>query len=904
MADSTKNFVTIFSILDRFSAGYAKIEKQIATLQDRIITIPIKLDSGAVARIDSVNKKLENSFGGTAQAATSASKATTANAKAQKEGADAAEKSDASHKKQTSTLGALRDQYDKVSGSVGNFKEKIAGLAALVAGGTIAGFSWAASQTTSLYQEQMFRQLESLRGSKAQNMDAVRASVEEASASAWTESSDRLSNINLLAGRGGKKRAVPAAENIEKIFFANQEFLQKEGVAGSSQDLASFATSPQIRSKAQKEMLSRFFEQYGVKNFGSKSQSQRLRILGQLDLDSKINIDTEQARRPLSVIQQRLESIGKAVGKELAPTMNWLANKLAAFLTIIDKNPMAPKVIAIGAAVLFVAGGLVTLITLLPTVVAGFTAFKAGIVILQGLAKAQWLATLATGGLSGAMSILAAVEAFVFSPAFAILAVFTLLAGVIGYLAYRSGALSTIWKDLGKIWKDISTGKFDKILPDVTKMLSKIDLGAVFKFSGFGAIEYVLNYISRRLDDLFGITDVAGKATTYLLKTVTDILTWLWNTIKGLYSWLMHIIPGGDKAVAKGAWEKEMKKAGVEYKDGKYYSTKEQASVGTWDNALQKYKTYESGLGKEVTPPQSVLDAQVRFESEKGFVDTIFDKLSAAIPGAEKEAKRKEMEKMMADEGLYRTKERWGETLPSGAKPTPDSQLFQTGTPSDKLSKLYEDWKNLPGFADGIAQAVASGLGGIGDTIANKIKDVFPDYEFPDFAAIFKPLTDALGVLSLKLEEWGLISGNSSTTLGGTSLAAGAPTSSPIGRNQPKAPDDIGDYAYTAGFATGATFTKGGLFRGKVHSPEEIIPQATAQRGPGAIARALNALEAKAIGVGSTNEIHVHNNNDYDFSGMKVSSDIDIESLLRRVNKSVEATTLETVKRALGQGRT
>ncbi|MFA5409919.1 MAG: phage tail tape measure protein, partial [Bacilli bacterium] len=69
-------------------------------------------------------------------------------------------------------------------------------------------------------------------------------------------------------------------------------------------------------------------------------------------------------------------------------------------------------------------------------------------------------------------------------------------------------------------------------------------------------------------------------------------------------------------------------------------------------------------------------------------------------------------------------------------------------------------------------------------------------------------------------------------------------------------------------FDVGATFTKGGAFQGKVHEKEEIIPQATAQRGAGPIARALDTLYGVTAGSRSSTssqktEVHVHNTNDF-----------------------------------------
>lgn len=107
-------------------------------------------------------------------------------------------------------------------------------------------------------------------------------------------------------------------------------------------------------------------------------------------------------------------------------------------------------------------------------------------------------------------------------------------------------------------------------------------------------------------------------------------------------------------------------------------------------------------------------------------------------------------------------------------------------------------------------------------------------------------------------------------------------------------------------YAIGATFKKDGLFAGRVHAPEEIIPQATAQRGAGPIARALDTLygvtSAGRASSSPSPEVHVHNAND--FSGMRVSSDIDIEKLMKEIDRRIESRSISAVHKAMGQRRT
>ena len=114
------------------------------------------------------------------------------------------------------------------------------------------------------------------------------------------------------------------------------------------------------------------------------------------------------------------------------------------------------------------------------------------------------------------------------------------------------------------------------------------------------------------------------------------------------------------------------------------------------------------------------------------------------------------------------------------------------------------------------------------------------------------------------------------------------------------------EYIASHQYAIGATFKKDGLFAGRVHAPEEIIPQATAQRGAGPIARALDTLygvtSAGRASSSPSPEVHVHNAND--FSGMRVSSDVDIEKLMKEIDRRIESRSISAVHKAMGQRRT
>ena len=101
-------------------------------------------------------------------------------------------------------------------------------------------------------------------------------------------------------------------------------------------------------------------------------------------------------------------------------------------------------------------------------------------------------------------------------------------------------------------------------------------------------------------------------------------------------------------------------------------------------------------------------------------------------------------------------------------------------------------------------------------------------------------------------------------------------------------------------YAIGAVFNKGGFFAGIVHEKEEIIPQATAQRGAGPISKALGDLQSAGYGREKSVNIHV--------GGMKVELNNPVVPdagaayhLTDILKRELEPYIEERVKRSIGQ---
>ena len=108
-----------------------------------------------------------------------------------------------------------------------------------------------------------------------------------------------------------------------------------------------------------------------------------------------------------------------------------------------------------------------------------------------------------------------------------------------------------------------------------------------------------------------------------------------------------------------------------------------------------------------------------------------------------------------------------------------------------------------------------------------------------------------------------------------------------------------------SGHASGLTFTGTGIYAGKFHGPEEVLSQAATIKGPGIIARAMEALDARTSGqAGRGGDVHIHNQTKFDFAGARFSPDFDMEAFLKMIDARIETGSVEAAKKVIGNRRT
>ena len=797
-------------------------------------TIPInfEVNKGITGNLDAVQKKVE-----AANMATSGwNNALGRAAQGAKGAADATKNIGEEAKKSTDHLGNIQSKFEGVGSAIEGVKGKLAALTAILAGGSLMGYSWKGAEESANYAEQVYDMLSTRKGSKKIDQAALKSFTSKATDSGYTSSTDRLQLANLMIQRGAKTTdsAIGATEGIERKFITKREMLEKDYGISSAKSLGEYATQANIRGKQAQQDLDNIFGP----GFSRKSQATRIKLLAKIDISDE---DLDKALDPLDVIQTRLHSISKSVGSELRGPLGAIADLFADFLGAVDRNPLLPKILAITAGFVGVAGAVV------------------GIVVAMAEVK-KALGALEMG------SQLMSMGSMLMNPYVALIA----LAAILLIVAYKTGVLQKAWDKFQQsaIGKDIMSGL--KGLADFAGTL-------IDRFSKW----YEDSGKNQMLSAFFTLVEVLGNAWDYVDK--------IYSTMRGGGASpilaALTAISAAPLALGMGIAKTVTGKDSGELLD--YLIELDQR----WINYLI---TNFPLFGRILEILKSVKNL---FEWLYSLFQSFWNWIQRAMPGAEKEKARQKMVKQAGQEDLFR-----GEDIGRGSGKwyrLDEYNQYREATPSKKLADYAKTYNETPGFAEGIAEAVKKGISGIGTIIADAIKDLVMDIPgMEGIAKVLENLQTTIDNLQTWLDQYGLgeiVTGAQTATNSNLLAIAGGPITYPV----------EAAYNYVTGHAAGLTFTRGGKFSGKVHR-EELLPEAISIRGPGPIARAMAALDAvtsgQAAGAGAgpaVNHYHLPSQK-YDFSGMKVSSDLDVEKLVKRIVKESTEASVKAVRDEIG----
>lgn len=421
--------------------------------------------------------------------------------------------------------------------------------------------------------------------------------VESAQGTDWSSgSASRMGVFQTVLSKNksmGQKAAQKATEDIEKFFFANQEMLQKKGIA-SAEQLASEISAPQLSG----DQASKFEDIFGL-GFSSISAPARLARLGTEAKD--IDIDKAVQARPDEVLTKRFNATTAAMGGAVLPALNAVLGGFLKLSDIIGKIPGLGKALGWGAVLLGAASAGLVMVSMVGSLIPGL------ITVVGVLSKLGIVTRLAAAGqwvLNAAMSA---------NPlGIAIIAIAGLVAGLY-ILEKKFGLVTKAWKmfsesSIGKgVFAAIADGKkaIEELLGTLGKAYKAGGVGGVLKVALEGIVANspmlkMVAFVVEFLRKIWANSTTLNKlfsAGTAIWQKIADFFSWLLNSINSAITWLRDGL-GITKAEKQAKVDKIAADAGLRKENGVWY----------------KGNVPMNGYGSGV--PQSTRDALARAEEE------------------------------------------------------------------------------------------------------------------------------------------------------------------------------------------------------------------------------------------------------------------------------------------------
>jgi len=833
----TKSFLVNFNARDNFSRVFDTFQKRMSAITGKTIPINFEVNKGITGNLDAIQKKVEAAN----MAASGWNNALGRAALGAKNAADATKNIGNETQKSTGFLGNMQSKLEGMGGVADRIRDKFGAITGLLAGGSIGGMSWLNAMTS----EKADKSFERRMARKHIDTSTVDAFIDQAEGKGYTTKSARQDIADALLTRtslrGSKMESTTKA--IEDLYAQNSYDLNKKGIT-SAQDFADLLTKKTMGPGDKQALI----------DLGIKGTSVSSRLRGVQKLGTGIDESKLAAEDPYQSFLNRMSETSKKVGKTLIEPMNMVLEKVNGILDLVDTIPGAPGLIALAAVMTAAAGGASILLGVLAPLTGALKGLKAAEGAEKSLSGIQKL-------FGGGSSLSALMNPYVALAA---------IAAILLIVAYKTGVLQKAWDKFNQsaIGKDVMSGL--KGLADFAGTL-------IDRFSKW----YEDRGKNQMLSAFFTLVEVLGNAWDYVDKIYSTMTKGGANPLVAA----LTAISAAPLALGMGIAKTVTGKDSGELLD--YLIELDQR----WINYLI---TNFPLFGRILEILKSVKNL---FEWLYSLFQSFWNWIQRAMPGAEKEKARQKMVKQAGQEDLFR-----GEDIGRGSGKwyrLDEYNQYREATPSKKLADYAKTYNETPGFAEGIAEAVKKGISGIGTIIADAIKDLVMDIPgMEGIAKVLENLQTTIDNLQTWLDQYGLgeiVTGAQTATNSNLLAIAGGPITYPV----------EAAYNYVTGHAAGLTFTRGGKFSGKVHR-EELLPEAISIRGPGPIARAMAALDAvtsgQAAGAGAgpaVNHYHLPSQK-YHFSGMKVSSDLDVEKLVKRIVKESTEASVKAVRDEIG----
>ncbi len=494
-----------------------------------------------------------------------------------------------------------------------------------VAAAAMVGMAAAAGLSSKHSQNYIQSTLDSrLMARKLPDKEGAAKWIESAQGDDWSAGRDsRMGTFQTVLSKNkaiGQKAAQKATEDIEKYFFANQEMLQKKGIA-SAEQLASEISAPQLTG----DSAAKFEDIFGL-GFSNLTSTARLARLGTEAPDDKELAKAVQAR-PDEILSKRLTATTAAMGDAVIPVLNTVLGGFLKLSDVIGKIPGLGKAMGWGAVLMGAASAGLVMVSMVGSLIPGLVTVTG---VLSKLAIVTRLAAAGQWVLNAAMSA---------NPlGIAIIAIAGLVAGLY-ILEKKFGVVSKAWKmfsesSIGKgVFAAIADGKkaIEELLGTLGKAYKAGGVGGVLKVALEGIVTNspmlkMIGFVVEFLRKIWANSATLNKlfsAGTVIWQRIADLFTWLLDSIKSGVQWIKDGL-GITKA------EKESQVKDIAEKEGLY-----QTESGKWGK-IRKGEAQErpSDLSQLFQPATPSARLQKAIDDANNAPNSVFSKIGEVISGA------------------------------------------------------------------------------------------------------------------------------------------------------------------------------------------------------------------------------------------------------------------------------
>ena len=506
--------------------------------------------------------------------------------------------------KSVSAFGKIKESVLDLNSGVQTLAASLAGIAM---GGAISGLTWKASADAKLLNEQIDKAINAnkkLKISSAEFDEFVKAQADAGEGTRQDTKQELYSVLNVGGKyfKGSGKEKLEQADAITDFWFSQQELMKSQDISSPEQLILQ---TLRTEGKMGERTANKFATALGISPDSKEMGSAKSRMKYMIEQGEGVDMKAEMDKRPWEDMVVSVDKLKYAIGDGLAPVMSIFIKMLTGSVKLLNSIPGAAPLIGLaGAAIAFVStltllnGVLTPGIALLKQMVLWTNLHTAAEVKQMVVSKARivtdWLGitslgarTVATVGLTGATTALAAAEWAALSPLLLLALPLIAVAGLLYLAETRTHVFSNALDKLSKTemskdliqwledvgyWAGYAVDRLGNVMGAgieagiISPIVAPIEgLDSLYKSAKSGGIPNILglgggdsssdNNQMLLTSKLFQpIGQISGH-----ISTIDEVTSWIkgllgtgWDAINGIYSGIINFPKNAYKFVVDG----------------------------------------------------------------------------------------------------------------------------------------------------------------------------------------------------------------------------------------------------------------------------------------------------------------------------------------------------------------